>query len=384
MVQPMDTADVIKEMNDTIDLMSNQLCKVIDGDFSITVTVDTRHETLQKQCMLINFVLDTARKSLEIIDQQKKELEVGYENTQKDNETLRQEIKLREEAETKLADLHKKMLSVSRTAGMAEVATSILHNVGNVLNSVTTSAELIINQFNESRLKRAVTLIPDIEKSTSIADFLKENANAEKIITYLIKTIKELDLMYDNQMQETSELKNNIEHIRSIIQSQQATAKKVSFTEKCNLPELIKDAFILVKNSYDAHDIDMEFGSIYNQEIETDKHKILQIFTNLLTNSKDALKDLDMLGKKVTVFTEQDDDAIVIHFVDNGCGIEKENLPLIFKHGYTTKVNGHGFGLHSSANAATELKGNLAVNSEGIGHGAIFSLRLPLTQGKGD
>ena len=67
-----------------------------------------------------------------------------------------------------------------------------------------------------------------------------------------------------------------------------------------------------------------------------------------------------------------------IEVEDNGCGIRDEDLQRIFHHGFTTKKNGHGFGLHVSANAATEMGAKLHVHSDGPGRGASFFLDIPL------
>jgi signal transduction histidine kinase len=58
-------------------------------------------------------------------------------------------------------------------------------------------------------------------------------------------------------------------------------------------------------------------------------------------------------------------------------GIAPEMLTRIFQYGFTTRQEGHGFGLHSSALAAQEMGGTLTVHSEGPGHGATFILELP-------
>jgi signal transduction histidine kinase len=63
---------------------------------------------------------------------------------------------------------------------------------------------------------------------------------------------------------------------------------------------------------------------------------------------------------------------------DNGVGIQPNHLAKIFAHGFTTRAEGHGFGLHSSANAASEMGGKLTVASEGFDCGATFTLEIPL------
>ena len=104
---------------------------------------------------------------------------------------------------------------------------------------------------------------------------------------------------------------------------------------------------------------------------------MLQILVNLITNARQAMKECPKkiltLGIQATIGA-----TARISIQDTGCGIAPENMTRVFAHGFTTKKNGHGFGLHSSALAAREMKGSLTVHSDGPGHGAIFTLELPL------
>jgi signal transduction histidine kinase len=111
--------------------------------------------------------------------------------------------------------------------------------------------------------------------------------------------------------------------------------------------------------------------------VTTDKHKVMQILINLVRNAKFACVDSGRPDRQLTVRTTGDDRGLRIAIIDNGVGIPAENLARIFNHGFTTRKNGHGFGLHSGALAARELGGALTVHSAGPGQGATFTLELP-------
>jgi signal transduction histidine kinase len=112
--------------------------------------------------------------------------------------------------------------------------------------------------------------------------------------------------------------------------------------------------------------------------IQTEKHRVLQILVNLIRNAKYALDDSKRTDKLLTIkLGRNGGDHIKIDVVDNGVGIPEENLTRIFGHGFTTRSNGHGFGLHSSALAIKELGGSLTAHSDGVGKGATFTLLLP-------
>ena len=112
--------------------------------------------------------------------------------------------------------------------------------------------------------------------------------------------------------------------------------------------------------------------------IMTEKHMVLQILINLVRNSMQACEASVGQEKRLTIRVSQESDRIHIAVADNGSGILPENMARIFAHGFTTKKDGHGFGLHSSMLAAKEMGRSLAVQSDGQGRGATFTLELPM------
>jgi signal transduction histidine kinase len=118
-----------------------------------------------------------------------------------------------------------------------------------------------------------------------------------------------------------------------------------------------------------------EFGNVPPMNVE--KHKILQILVNLVSNAKHACQESERADKRLTVRVANGDGRIKISVIDNGVGILPENLARVFNHGFTTRKDGHGFGLHSGALAAKEMGGSLNVHSDGPGQGAAFTLELP-------
>lgn len=126
------------------------------------------------------------------------------------------------------------------------------------------------------------------------------------------------------------------------------------------------------------HDVEVVREYEAASPVSVDKHKVLQILVNLIRNAKHALTDSGRDGKRLTVRIAREGCQIKVSLNDNGIGISEENLPRIFSHGFTTKKDGHGFGLHSGVLAAQEMGGRLSVQSAGVGAGATFTLELPL------
>jgi signal transduction histidine kinase len=118
-----------------------------------------------------------------------------------------------------------------------------------------------------------------------------------------------------------------------------------------------------------------EFEKVPSMNVE--KHKILQILVNLVRNAKYACHDSGREDKRLTIRMTNGPERVRISVIDNGVGISTENLTRIFNHGFTTRKDGHGFGLHSGSLAAKQLGGELRVHSDGLGLGATFTLELP-------
>ena len=139
------------------------------------------------------------------------------------------------------------------------------------------------------------------------------------------------------------------------------------------LPQLL-----ISTSSFVKHEIDvvLELGAV--PFVSSQRHRLLEILINLVSNARHAVKDGEVGQRRITIRLRRDVESAFIEVADNGVGIVADDLVRIFVHGFTTKKNGHGFGLHSSALAAKELGGSLSVESDGRGRGACFRLTIPL------
>ncbi len=282
-------------------------------------------------------------------------------------------------AAARLAELNHKLVETSRHAGMAEVATGVLHNVGNVLNSVNVSAGIVAEKLRRSKapkLAKAAALLT--EKNGSLGHYLTEDENGRKLPGYLAKLGEHLVAENTALLSEVDQLGRNIEHIKEVVAMQQNYAKVSGVFETLPLDRLVEDAIAMNYGAFERHRVIVERRFAPAPPARVDKHKVLQILINLLRNAKYALDDVDTPDKKITISIQAAGEFVSIAIADNGIGIPAENLDRIFGHGFTTRDSGHGFGLHSGANAAREMGGNLSVHSDGIGHGATFTLELPV------
>jgi len=281
-------------------------------------------------------------------------------------------------AEQRETALQQQLRDASRHAGMAEVAASVLHNVGNVLNSVNVSASLLSDGIRKSKavgLERVVALLD--EHRGDLAHFIGADERGRHLPAYLEQLARQLSGERAETLQELDALRANIEHIKEVVAMQQSYAKLVGVSERVDVHKLVEESLRLNADELARQSITLrrEFDEV--PPVTVDKHRVLQILVNLLRNAKHACQAANRADKCIDVRVSRRPDGVAIAVTDNGVGIPAENLTRIFSHGFTTKRHGHGFGLHSGALAARELGGALRVESPGAGHGATFTLELP-------
>jgi len=255
-----------------------------------------------------------------------------------------------------------------------------LHNVGNVLNSVNVSVTLLSDQVRESKLvnlSRAAALIR--QHANDLGNFITHDPKGQQLPLYLEQLADLLIHERSSLLQELESLRKNVDHIKDIVVMQQSYAQVAGVKETVKLVELVEDALRMNVGALGRHEVQVlrEFDPGSPLEITVEKHKVLQILINVIRNAKYACDDSGRSDKRLTVRVSSNAEAVEISVADNGVGIPAENLDRIFNHGFTTRKNGHGFGLHGSALAAQEMGGALRAQSDGLGKGATFTLRLP-------
>lgn len=287
------------------------------------------------------------------------------------------------EAEAKLEETHKRLAHTSRMAGMAEVATDILHNVGNVLNSVNVSCSMVTERLQEAPAANLARIPQMLREQVGQLDaFLTTDPKGKKIPDYLGMLAKNIEDQRAFALGELEQLRKHIDHIKQVVAMQQNYAKVAGVEEQIEVTALIDDALHINASALDRHRVDLARDLQPVPPLIVDKHKVLQILVNLISNAKYAVSAVERADKIMTVRVRQaGEDRVQIQIADNGIGIAAENLTRVFGHGFTTRPDGHGFGLHSGALAAQELGGSLSVQSDGPGHGATFTLELPLKRG---
>lgn len=293
------------------------------------------------------------------------------------NEHLEQRV---QERTQELRQAQSELMTTARQAGMAEIATNVLHNVGNILNSVNVSADLIGSTLHKSRvqgLSRGVQLMN--EHAADLAHFLVHDEKGKILPGYLNGISQTLVQEQQGMLKELELLTRSIDHIKDVVATQQSYAGGSSIVEPVQISDLVEDALRMNGVSLARHGVTVvkEFAQV--PEALLDRSRVLQILVNLISNAKNAMAGMSPGSHKITLRVEPvGDSTLRVSVMDVGEGIPAENLTRIFSHGFTTRKTGHGFGLHSCALAVSQMGGTLSAHSDGPGRGATFTLELPM------
>jgi|GEM_PF-3598209 len=274
----------------------------------------------------------------------------------------------------------RELVRTAHRAGMAEVAANVLHNVGNVITSVRCSISIL----REEKTFRSVEILEKLTQRLSepegqLAE-LHSSPQGRFVANLLVELVarqKEEQRRLRSELERVSSLIVHISHVMSL-QQRHATGER--FLESLLLQEIIEDAFsvVLAEQSHQKFEIRREYAPL--AAVSIDRHRLLQILVNLISNARHALAATHAHPRLLTVRLEQlDPDHVRIEVEDNGKGIDPEHFNRLFRFGFSTRPGGHGFGLHSSAVAAKELGGTLTARSEGQDKGATFTLVLPIS-----
>jgi two-component system NtrC family sensor kinase len=336
--------------------------QVASGDFQVTLE-SSRDDELGRLAQAFQLMAHEVQRREEALKQS--------------NEGLEQRVETRTR---ELRELHRQLVETARRAGMAEIATNVLHNVGNVLTSVTTSAMVAKERLVGLKLEqvgRVASLLQ--EHQDQLGTFLTQDERGRNVLPFLSRLGLHMRDEHQALFTLLDEIGRHIEHIDTIVKRQQTYAKAPQMQEPVRMEELVEDALRINEAGLARHSVQVERSLTPLPPMLTDKHKVLTILVNLISNAKYALAGVPVeQGRRLTLQMEPPSgERLRIHIVDNGLGISPEMFTRIFQYGFTTREEGHGFGLHSSALAAQELGGSLKAHSEGPGHGATFTLELP-------
>lgn len=298
------------------------------------------------------------------------------------------DITVRKQTEARLEKAQKQLLETAHKSGMAEIATGVLHNIGNILNTVYTSTEEIRRTLLSCKIENLQRVNAMLEEHLDDLDtYLTVDPKGKVLPGYYIKFGHMLHASFDKVNDEILLLTEKAGMMRDVIRTQQNYARSDYHSEEIDVESIIDDALRVQEASLAKWEVVIVKNYAKVPSCIGQRSKLLQVVTNIVKNAREAMRENELFGKpkELAIRTGADADGrVFICFADNGVGIKKEALKKIFSHGYTTKDDGHGFGLHASANAMTEMNGSITVTSDGEHTGAEFTLTLPVAASKDD
>lgn len=284
-----------------------------------------------------------------------------------------------ERTNQELREAQDRLIRAAHFAGMAEIATNVLHNVGNALNSVNVSVGMVEDQTKKLRSESLARLGDLLEThADALPSHLKPGVPSDKVVSALQKLIRGTEKTKIDILREIDTLNERVQHINHIIRDQQRHAELGGLFEKASLTDLVMEAAQIQKGRLESNDVKMEMEFLVSAQIRVQKSKFVQVLVNLIKNAYEATLELPPDHRHVHILvSRKDPETVRIEIHDNGVGIDPDHLTRVFHQGYTTKQDGKGFGLHFCGNVVSEMKGHIHVRSAGRGQGATFVIELP-------
>ena len=371
----------IRQLHQQVESRTLQLKQEIAEHEKTEALLDGKTRLLQHEIAEHEQTEATLAEKTELLEAEIRERQSIYDELEEKKRSLEREIEERKRAQLEIEKIHKQLLVTSRFAGMAEVATNVLHNVGNVLNGVNVLATAIVTQLQKSKVSGVSRLAGLLaQHQAELGHFMTHDAGGKHVPGHLERLGAHLTDEQFKLRNKATLLMESVQHVKEIVAMQQNYAKVSGIWEMVAPAEIVEDALKLCGEALTRHEIDVIRDYEDTPPGTLDRHKVLQILFNLIDNAKNACMEHQGTPRQVTVKIRcLEKQRVRVEVADNGIGIRPEHLRHIFTQGFSTRKDGHGFGLHSSILAAQDMGGSLTVNSTGPGTGARFALDLPLT-----
>ncbi len=271
----------------------------------------------------------------------------------------------------RLGDTQTQLAEASRAAGRSQVASTVIHNVGNVLTNVNSLLDVASDRVEGLR----------IEPLSKLAERLRCEESGDGLIEatpkYLEGLADSLDHDRDTIFQLISTLHDNIRHIHDVIRDQQRHTGHDLDPTRVSVIEVINEAIGCCRARLDQDSIEVNVLCHKDMAVNSDHSLLLQSMINVIGNARNALRDREG-QRRLSIDVNVEDDMAVIRFKDNGQGMTEETLNRVFDAHFTTRKSGSGLGLHFCANSIRKLGGTIHAESDGPDRGATFVFQLPI------
>jgi DNA-binding LacI/PurR family transcriptional regulator/signal transduction histidine kinase len=276
---------------------------------------------------------------------------------------------------SKLDSSYKKLVEHAQREGMADIAADILHNIGNILNSISVSAHMMENSVKSAPfddLLRANRLLEaNMER---LEDFIRNDRKGKILMRFYLKLGESMEKLREQLIYNANRLSTKLNSINEIIAAQQNYAGVASQPEELSIAAILEDALKVHAASLDKYRITVERDYRANPRLVVQRAKLFYIFVNLINNARDSMTETPLNERRLSISIYEDGSESCVRISDTGRGIAEGAIDKVFDYGYSVKDERRGFGLHSSSSYMAEMGGVILAESAGIGKGQAFTV----------
>lgn len=297
---------------------------------------------------------------------------------------LEREVALRtmdlEKANARLLAAQGEVIAAAHRAGMIEVATNVLHLIGDSIAKISIISEQMDRKISSEQvyddLKDEVELLE--QHKSDLYSWFKEKVQGVSVNRRLVDKVLAMPQHATGMRRYVREIRTHLNHMTKTVRAQQEYARVHGSISSVDIPETIADALRL-RNKL-LTDLEIEIHQEFSRlpSFKGLKSKLLRVLVSLIQNACEAVASMPAGQRRITIRTQTRDGHILIEISDSGVGIPVDSFKKIFAHGYSGKPGHNGFGLHSCANSVAEMGGRIMVDSDGLNSGATFILELPI------
>lgn len=332
--------------------------------FDYSVSKSTRRDLEQKVAERTSMLMDKM--------QEHRSAEARYQAL---SEELEERVR---ERTAELEEIQKDLIENAHYAGMAEIATSVLHNVGNILNSISTSGYLVgeaVDKMPLEALERAGDMLR--ENIDDFPKFLSEDPRGPKLLSYYLTIGDKFKVMDDQIKNNLKQLLDRIDTIKHVVAQQHNYTSNVYQTEDVELQEMVETAIAILREGMNSRGVEIRRDYRPGPKVRIQRTKLIHTLVNVLKNAREAIQLAGDKKRVIEIGLKPSSKGMLLAVTDSGIGITDEEMQRIFEHGFTTKERGNGFGLHSCAIAMNDMGGSIWAESPGKGYGTTFFLHFP-------
>ncbi len=343
---------------------NGELATKIEEQHQARLQLAAKSALLEEKTVLLEREIEERKEAQSLIERQHQE--------------LAREIEERKRMEMEVQQVHRQLVEASRKAGMAEIAANVLHNVGNLLNSLNTSAHMLGEHVRQSKLPQLKKVDAVLQENREqLAHFLTEDERGRRLPAYVSLLAENLQREQAQIHTEVQAVRGFIDEIIDVIAKQQEYARGPELSENLSLTELVEEALQIAEPMFTHRRVHLARDYRDPLKVAVNRPKLVQVLGALLSNAVQACEAGGNSAKQVCVRVYRENGNAIVEVEDNGVGIAAENLVRIFGHGFAARAGHRGLNLHLSALIAKELRGNLRAHSDGLQKGARFKLELP-------